>query len=196
MDVETIPEQPWLIAGLGNPTRWFAGTRHNAGFLVADRLAERHSARFKVRNAHSTLAELEIAGRRVLVAKPQWTVNRAGRPVASTMRRYGIPLEHLVIVQDDLDFPYGMIRLKRGGGPGGHNGPRNITQALGTRDYVRLRFGVGRPPKGVKVSKFVVQRFTEPEREALPAHLDRCADAIEALIARGLDKAQNGLHVE
>ncbi|MEU5438441.1 aminoacyl-tRNA hydrolase [Streptomyces sp. NPDC020719] len=196
MDGETIPEQPWLIAGLGNPTRWFAGTRHNAGFLVADRLAERHGARFKVRNTHSTVAEVEIAGQRVVVAKPQWTVNRAGRPVAATMRRYGIPLERLVVIQDDLDFPYGVVRLKRGGGPGGHNGPRNITQALGTRDYYRLRFGVGRPPKGLKVNTFVVQKFAEAEREAMPAHLDRCTAAIETLIAQGPDKAQTALHTE
>lgn len=196
MDIDRIPEQPWLIAGLGNPTRWFAGTRHNAGFLVADRLAERHGARFRVRNAHSAVAEVEIAGRCVVVVKPQWTVNRAGRPVAATMRRYGIPLERLVIIQDDLDFPYGVVRLKRGGGPGGHNGPRNVTQVLGTRDYFRLRFGVGRPAKGVKVSRFVVQKFTEVEREAMPVHLDRCTDAIETLIVRGLDKAQTALHAE
>ncbi|MGC0416863.1 aminoacyl-tRNA hydrolase [Embleya sp. AB8] len=195
MDVEMRPEQPWLIAGLGNPTRWFAGTRHNAGFLVADRLAERHGARFGVRSGHGPVAEVEIAGRRVVVVKPWWTVNRAGRPIAATMRRHGVPRERLVVVQDDLDFPYGVIRLKRGGGAGGHNGPRNVTQVLGTPDYIRLRFGVGRPPKGVKVDTFVVQKFTEAERKTLPTHLNRCADTIEALITAGLDKAQNGLHI-
>ncbi|GAA2101415.1 aminoacyl-tRNA hydrolase [Kitasatospora saccharophila] len=182
----------WLVAGLGNPTRRYAGTRHNAGFLVADRLAERHGARW--RGLTTRTASFVLDGRTVLLAEPQWSINLSGRPVAGLLRRYGIPVERLLVVQDDLDFPFGTARLKRGGGPGGHNGARSVHAALGTADYARLRVGVGRPAKGVKVSDFVVERFSDGERERMPELLERCADAVEAFVLRGLGRAQSVLH--
>ncbi|MFD8593637.1 aminoacyl-tRNA hydrolase [Kitasatospora sp. NPDC059646] len=185
-------DERWLVAGLGNPTRRYAGTRHNAGFLVADRLAGRHGARW--RGLTTRTASFALDGRTVLLAEPQWSINLSGRPVAALLRRHGVPLERLVVVQDDLDFPFGTARLKRGGGPGGHNGARSVHRALGTADYARLRVGVGRPPKGTRVDQWVVQEFSAEERERMPELLDRCADAVETLVRRGLNRAQDVLH--
>ncbi|MFI9271004.1 aminoacyl-tRNA hydrolase [Kitasatospora sp. NPDC052896] len=187
-------EERWLVAGLGNPGPWFGGTRHNAGFLVVDRLAERHGARFKLRGISCRVAEIEVDGRRVVLAKPLWFINLSGRPVVSVLRAHGVPTERLLVVQDELDFPFGVIRLKRGGGPGGHNGARSVGDVLGTRDFLRLRFGLGRPPKGQPVGKFVLQEFSPAEQAALPTLLDRCANAVEALVVRGLNRAQDALH--
>ncbi|MEU9076807.1 aminoacyl-tRNA hydrolase [Kitasatospora sp. NPDC004745] len=188
-------DTPWLIAGLGNPGPWFRLTRHNAGFLAVDRLAERHGARFRRRGIGVQVAEIEVDGRRVLLAKPQWFINLSGRPVAALLRRHGVPAAQLVVVQDDLDFAFGTGRLKRGGGPGGHNGVRSVGEVLGTRDFVRLRFGIGRPPKGQSVGDFVLKRFSDEEQAALPGVLDRCADALETLVRLGLNRAQDTLNV-
>ncbi|WP_329561277.1 aminoacyl-tRNA hydrolase [Kitasatospora sp. NBC_01266] len=187
-------EERWVVAGLGNPGPWFAGTRHNAGFLVVDRLAERHGARFRRRGIRCRVAEIEVAGRRVVLAKPGWTINLSGGPLAGVLRAYRGTPERLLVVQDDLDFPFGAARLKRGGGPAGHNGVRSVGEALGTRDFLRLRFGIGRPPKGQPVGSFVLQKFTQTEQSALPDLVDRCADAAEELMLSGLGKAQNALH--
>ncbi|MFJ7246196.1 aminoacyl-tRNA hydrolase [Kitasatospora sp. NPDC098652] len=189
------PQAPWLIVGLGNPGPWFRTTRHNAGFLAVDRLAERHGARFRRRGIGGTVAEIELDGRRVLLAKPQWFINLSGRPVSGLMRRYGVPVDRLVIVQDDLDFAYGSGKLKRGGGPGGHNGVRSVGDVLGTREFIRLRFGIGRPPKGQSVGDYVLKKFTDEELAAMPAVLERCADALETLVRLGLSRAQDALNV-
>ncbi|MEU1286708.1 aminoacyl-tRNA hydrolase [Kitasatospora sp. NPDC005856] len=189
------PDAPWLIAGLGNPGPWFRLTRHNVGFLAVDRLAERHGARFRRRGIATLVAEIGLHGHRVLLAKPLWwSINLSGRPVAALLRRHGVPVERLVVVQDDLGFSFGSARLKRGGGPGGHNGVRSVGEALGTRDFVRLRFGIGRPPKGQSVGDFVLERFSEEELAAMPGELDRCADALETLVGRGLNRAQDALN--
>ncbi|MFD5461682.1 aminoacyl-tRNA hydrolase [Kitasatospora sp. NPDC127059] len=188
------PDAPWLIAGLGNPGPWFRLTRHNAGFLTVDRLAERHGARFRRRGIGAVVAEIEVDGRRVLLAKPQWFINLSGRPVAALLRRYGVPAQHLVVVQDDLDFAYGAGKLKRGGGPGGHNGVRSVGDVLGTRDFVRLRFGIGRPPKGQSIGDWVLKKFSDEELTAMPGVLDRCADALETLVRLGLNRAQDALN--
>jgi PTH1 family peptidyl-tRNA hydrolase len=184
----------WLIVGLGNPGPWFAGTRHNAGFSAVEHVAARAGARFRFAGPRCRVAEVKLSGRRVLLAKPLWTINQAGAPVAGLLRSRGVPTTRLVVVQDDLDFPFGTVRLKRGGGPGGHNGVRSVSDALGSRDYVRLRFGVGRPAKGQKMGRFVLGDFEEAEQRQMPELLGRCAEAVETLIARGLDRAQTALH--
>ncbi|MFF9640000.1 aminoacyl-tRNA hydrolase [Kitasatospora aureofaciens] len=187
---------PWLIAGLGNPGPWFRLTRHNAGFLAVDRLAERYGARFRRRGIGAVVAEIEVDGRQVLLAKPLWwSINLSGRPVGALLRRYGVPVERLVVVQDDLDFAYGTGKLKRGGGPGGHNGVRSVGEVLGTRDFVRLRFGIGRPPKGQSVGDYVLKKFSDEELAAMPQVTDRCADALETLVRLGLNRAQDALNV-
>jgi PTH1 family peptidyl-tRNA hydrolase len=187
-------EERWLVAGLGNPGSRFRRTRHNAGFLAVDRLAERYGATFRRRSLRYRVAEIEVAGRPVVLIKPQWFINLSGRPVAAALRTYGIPVERLVVAQDDLDFPFGVVRLKRGGGAAGHNGAHAVHKALGTRQYLRLRIGIGRPPKGGNTGAFVLGTFSAGEQEQLPDLLDRCADAVAKLLARGLDRAQQHLH--
>lgn len=181
----------WLVAGLGNPTRRYAGTRHNTGFLVVDRLAERHGARW--RGLTTRTAAFALDGATVVLAEPLWSINLSGRPVAGLLRRHGVPVERLLVVQDDLDFPFGTARLKRGGGPGGHRGARSVHAALGTADYARLRVGVGRPAKGVRTGDFVVERFSAEEQLRMPELLERCADAVEAFVLRGPHHAQDVL---
>ncbi|MFF4402992.1 aminoacyl-tRNA hydrolase [Streptomyces sp. NPDC001404] len=187
-------DECWVVAGLGNPGPWFGGTRHNAGFLAVDHLARRHGAAFRWHRARCRLAEIEVDGRRVILAKPQWFINLSGSPVAAVLQAYGVPAERLLVVYDDMAFRFGAVRMKRGGGAGGHNGVRSVTEALGTQDYARFRFGIGRPPQGQKAGQFVLQNFSESERTGLPSLLDRCADTVEALVVHGLDKAQTALH--
>jgi PTH1 family peptidyl-tRNA hydrolase len=187
-------DELWLIAGLGNGGPWFAGTRHNTGFSVVEHLAACAGKRFRWAGPRCRVAEIGLAGRRVLLAKPLWNINKSGGPVAALMRSRQVPTMRLVVVQDDLDFPFGTVWLKRGGGPGGHNGVRSVSETLNSREFARLRFGVGRPAKGEKVSRFVLGKFAEAERKQMPELLDRCTEAVETLIAQGLDRAQTMLH--
>ncbi len=132
----------------------------------------------------------------VTLAWPRSYMNLSGRPVAALTAFYKIPPERLVVVHDELDIPFGAVRLKFGGGDNGHNGLRSITQALGTRDYYRVRFGIGRPPGRMDPAAFVLRDFTAAERKDLPFLVDRCADATEMLVTHGLAAAQNAYHAE
>jgi len=180
-----------LIVGLGNPGPRYAGTRHNAGFLVADLLAERLGARFKAHRGRCDVVEGRLAGAPVVLAKPKAYMNASGGPVVSIARFYKVPVERITVVHDDLDLPYGALRLKRGGGDGGHNGLRSTTSALGTNDYARVRFGIARPPGRQDPAEYVLREFAGVERKELPFYIDRAADAVETLIAQGLEAAQN-----
>jgi peptidyl-tRNA hydrolase, PTH1 family len=184
----------WLVAGLGNPGSGYEGNRHNCGFMVADVLAARMSAPFKRDRSRARVATGRLAGYPVTVAKPQTFMNLSGRPVAALRTFYKIPADHIVVIHDELDIPFGAIRLKQGGGDNGHNGLRSITAALGTRDYLRVRVGIGRPPGRMDPADFVLHDFSAAERQALPDVLDRCADAVEVLMQRGLAAAQNEFH--
>src|SRR5713226_7065388 len=141
-----VTDQRWLIAGLGNPGPGYATNRHNAGFMVADVLADRMGARFGRDRSRVLVATGTLADHPVLVAKPMSYMNLSGEPVAAAGRFYKIPPDRLVVVHDEIDLPFGTIRLKYGGGEAGHNGVRSVSAALGTRDYYRVRIGVGRPP--------------------------------------------------
>jgi PTH1 family peptidyl-tRNA hydrolase len=192
---------PWLIVGLGNPGPDYAGNRHNAGFMVVDALAGRVGGRFKSHKARAEVIEgrLDVpgpegAGARVVLAKPRSFMNVSGGPVAGLRDFYKVPLDRIIVVHDELDIPYGSIRLKRGGGDNGHNGLRSITKALGDRDYLRIRFGVGRPPGRMDPAAFVLRDFSATERKELELHVERAADAVEALIGVGLGDAQNAFH--
>jgi PTH1 family peptidyl-tRNA hydrolase len=181
----------WLIAGLGNPGSEYARNRHNCGFMVADVLADRMGAPFKRDRSRARVAVGRLAGHPVTLAKPQTFMNLSGRPVAALRTFYKIPVEHIVVIHDELDIPFGTIRLKQGGGDNGHNGLRSVTAALGTRDYLRVRVGIGRPPGRMDPADFVLHDFSAAEREALPGVLERCADAVETLLKAGLAAAQN-----
>src|SRR6266498_2934367 len=175
-----MADDRWLIVGLGNPGAEYAGNRHNAGYMVADLLAARMGARFKRDRSGAVVA----AGR------------LSGRPVAALRSFYKIPAERVLVVHDDLDIPFGAIRLKLGGGDNGHNGLRSVTAALATRDYYRARVGIGRPPGRMDAAAFVLRDFSAAERKQLPGLIDRCADAVQALLAHGLAAAQNEFHPE
>jgi peptidyl-tRNA hydrolase, PTH1 family len=184
----------WLIVGLGNPGPGYAANRHNAGYMVADVLAGRIGARFRAGKSRAAVAEGRLAGRPVTLGKPMTFMNLSGGPVAGLCGYYRVPAGQLVVIHDELDLPFGTIRLKLGGGDNGHNGLRAVTASLGTREYHRVRFGIGRPPGRMDPAVFVLRDFSAAERKELPLLLDRAADAAEALLTDGLAAAQNAFH--
>ncbi len=191
----TESNAPALVVGLGNPGTEYERTRHNAGFLVADVLAERIGGRFTVhKKSGADLLEARLDGRKILLAKPRTYMNLSGRPVAALARFFSVPPTEVIVVHDELDLPFGSIRLKRGGGEGGHNGLRSISNALSTKDYLRVRFGVGRPPGRQDPADFVLKPFSGPERKEVPVLVEQTADAVELLLRVGLEPAQNQLH--
>jgi peptidyl-tRNA hydrolase, PTH1 family len=159
--------------------------------MVVAVLASRAGARFKAHRSGSDIAEIRLGDTPVTLAVPRSYMNLSGRPVAGLAAFYKTPADHIAVVHDELDIPYGALRLKIGGGDNGHNGLRSITQALGTPDYYRVRFGIGRPPGRMDPAAFVLRDFSTPERKDLEYYLDRAADATEALITHGLAQAQN-----
>ena len=187
---------PWLVVGLGNPGPGYAATRHNAGFMVVDLLAERMGARFKAHRGAVDVVEGRIGGTRVVLGKPKSFMNLSGGPTASLRDFFKVPVERIVVVHDELDLPFGTLRLKRGGGDNGHNGLKSITKSIGTREYLRVRFGIGRPPGRQDPADFVLKPFSSVENKELPFHVDRAADAVEALVTESLEAAQNRYHAE
>ena len=164
--------------------------------MVTALLAERAGVRFKAHRSGSDVAEGRLAGVPVTLARPRSYMNLSGKPVAALAAFYQVPPDRLVVIHDELDIGFGALRLKLGGGDNGHNGLRSITQALGTRDYYRVRFGIGRPPGRMDPAVYVLRDFTAAERKDLPFFVDRGACAAETLIARGLADAQNLYHAE
>jgi peptidyl-tRNA hydrolase, PTH1 family len=184
----------WLIAGLGNPGPSYAGNRHNAGYLAADVLAARAGVRFRAGKFRAMAAEGRVAGSGVIIVKPLTFMNESGVAVAGISGYYRLGAGQIVVVHDELDLPFGAIRLKRGGGDSGHNGLRSVTAHLGTPEYYRVRIGIGRPPGRMDPAVYVLRDFSAAERKELPFLLDRAADAVEALLADGLTAAQNAFH--
>jgi PTH1 family peptidyl-tRNA hydrolase len=184
----------WLIVGLGNPGAEYAANRHNCGFMAADVLAARIGARFKRDRSRAVVAAGRLAGSPVTLAKPQSYMNLSGGPVASLRSFYKLPAEQIVVIHDELDIPFDTIRLKLGGGDNGHNGLRSVTSALGTRDYFRVRVGIGRPPGRMDAADYVLHDFSATEKKILPEVLERAADAVETLLRQGLAAAQNEFH--
>jgi peptidyl-tRNA hydrolase, PTH1 family len=189
-----MAEDRWLIVGLGNPGPEYANTRHNVGFMCADELAAGIGSGFKRDRSRAMAACGQLAGVPVTVAKPVSFMNRSGGPVAALRAFYKIPPARILVLHDELDLPFGTIRLKLGGGDNGHNGLRSVTAALGTRDYHRLRIGIGRPPGRMDPADFVLRNFAAAERAELPEVLGRSADATQALLTSGLAAAQNQFH--
>lgn len=193
---------PWLIIGLGNPETRYARNRHNVGHMVVDVLAGRTGSRLSKHKARSQAAEARIGlmpggapGPRAVLAEPSSYMNESGGPVKALVQFYGIdPTERLLVVHDELDLPAHELRLKRGGGEGGHNGLRSISQALGTKDYVRLRVGIGRPPGRQDPADYVLSDFPGRERAELEVTLEEAADAVEQVVTLGLAEAQQRLH--
>jgi PTH1 family peptidyl-tRNA hydrolase len=183
--------EAWLVVGLGNPGPQYAGTRHNAGSRVADILADRVGGRFKAHKGRADVVESRLEGHRVVLAKPKSYMNESGGPVASLRDFFKVPVERMVVVHDELDLPYGSIRLKQGGGDNGHNGLKSLRRSLGTGEFYRVRVGIGRPPGRQDPAEWVLRDFSAAERKELDLHLERAADAVESLLAEGLAAAQN-----
>lgn len=192
----TDANAPWLIVGLGNPGPEYAMNRHNVGFMVADLLAERIGGRFKrAGKAQAQVVEGRLGppgtgSRRVVLAKPMSFMNVSGGPVNALRDFYKVPVANIVAVHDELDIDYGVLRLKLGGGDNGHNGLKSMTKVMGA-DYHRVRFGIGRPPGRMQVADFVLKDFSSAERKELGYFVDRAADAAEALVLEGLERAQS-----
>jgi peptidyl-tRNA hydrolase, PTH1 family len=186
----------WLIVGLGNPGAQYQGNRHNVGQMVLDELAGRVGAGFKTHKARAQVVEgrLGIGGPRVVLAKPMSYMNVSGGPVSALASFYGITPDHVVAVHDEIDIPFNTVKLKTGGGEGGHNGLRDISKALGTKDYLRVRVGVGRPPGRMETADYVLRDFGTAELKELPFLLDEAADAVELLLREGLTSAQQKFH--
>jgi PTH1 family peptidyl-tRNA hydrolase len=189
-----MADERWLIIGLGNPGPEYAGNRHNAGRMTAELLARRMAAGFRRHKSRADVAEGTLDNVPVTIGIPRSYMNLSGGPVAALRDFYKVPPSRIVVIHDDLDVPFGEIRLKSGGGAGGHNGLRSVTAALGTPDYLRVRFGIGRPPGRMDPADFVLRDFTPAERKELPLLIERSADAAEALLRDGLEPAQNAFH--
>jgi len=192
-----VSEGPFLVVGLGNPGPSYAGNRHNVGAMVLDELAARAGVKLspgKGKRARTLIGEGRLAGRRVVLARPTSYMNESGGPVRGLLDYHSIPATDLVVLHDELDIPFAGVRLKRGGGEGGHNGLRSISRATGTRDYLRVRVGIGRPPGRQDPADFVLRDFSATERKELDLLVAEAADATEELLALGLEAAQNVVH--
>lgn len=187
---------PVLVVGLGNPGDRYAQTRHNIGHMVVDELADRNGQRFKTHKTQAAVAEYRqgIAGPKIVLAKPATYMNLSGKPIAALLKFFKIGAENLIVIHDELDIDFDTIRLKRGGGEGGHNGLKSTSQAVGTKDYLRVRSGIGRPPGRMAPADYVLRPFSTTEQQTLAMHIDRIADAVESLIERGLTATQNTFH--
>jgi len=185
----------WLVVGLGNPGPEYEATRHNAGFLVVEELARRHGGSFRShKRARALVVETRVAGHRVVLVKPQTYMNESGRAIAPLRDFYRVDVGSMVLVHDELDLPYGSLRLKLGGGDNGHNGLRSARQSLGSGDFYRVRFGIGRPPGRMDPSAYVLRGFATAERTELALNVDRAADAVESLLTDGLERTQSAFN--
>jgi peptidyl-tRNA hydrolase, PTH1 family len=185
----------YLVVGLGNPGPSYAGHRHNVGFRVVSRLADKAGApeaKSKFKGLHTRAT---IAGRDVVLLLPQTYMNVSGESVRPAADFFRVPPENVVVVHDELDLPFGEVRIKVGGGLAGHNGLRSIAQHLGTQDFIRVRFGIGRPRSGAVVP-YVLGDFSSDERVVLETHLDRAISAVEQLVAEGPERAMAALHTK
>ena len=191
----------WLVVGLGNPGASYAGNRHNVGAMVIDELAQRGGATLRTHKARARAAEVRLGtlpggapGPKAVVAVPLTYMNESGGPVAGLMNFFKVPAERLIVVHDELDIDFAQLRLKLGGGEGGHNGLRSITKSAGTKDYLRVRVGIGRPPGRMDAAAYVLKDFSPSERKELDFLLPDAADAVERLVHDGLTTAQNVVH--
>ncbi|MFZ0161463.1 MAG: aminoacyl-tRNA hydrolase [Kineosporiaceae bacterium] len=189
-------DRPWLVVGLGNPGTSYAGNRHNAGAMALDVLAGELGTRLSAHRTRAQVAELRlppVAGRpgpRLVLARPSCYMNESGGPVSGLVRFYTIDLDRLLVLHDELDLPFGQIRLKRDGGEGGHNGLRSISRSLGSKDYCRLRMGVGRPPGRMDAADYVLRDFASAERPEAAVMVGEAADAVRDVVRLGWERAQ------
>jgi PTH1 family peptidyl-tRNA hydrolase len=181
--------KPYLIVGLGNPGREYSGSRHNVGFMVVDRLAEKLETSFRKVKMNALLTALRYNEEKLILIKPQTFMNLSGQAVSSFIRFYKLPLENVLVIYDDVDLPFETLRLKPDGGDAGQRGVRSIIQQLGTKSFPRLRVGIDRPPGRMEVSDYVLQKFSSAEKDILPFVLDTASEAVLHYIDHGLNQA-------
>ena len=186
-----MTENTYLSIGLGNPGRDFRDNRHNFGFMLIDRLIVRLNARGMKLQSKAIVTDAIYEDRKIILAKPQTYMNLSGQSVQGLAHFYKLPLEALLVAHDDLDLPFGTIRLRPGGGPGGQKGVASAIERLGTQDFARLRLGIGRPPGRMDPAAYVLQDFSKEELKDLSNILDRAADAVLAFVSDGLNSAMN-----
>ena len=193
----------FLVVGLGNPGAGYAFNRHNVGQMVLDVLAGRVSGKFKSHKVGAVIAEGRlggigggVGGTKVILAKSTGFMNLSGRPVASLMKFFDVPLANVIVIHDELDIPPADVRIKVGGGHAGHNGLRDIIAACGGPEFVRVRVGIGRPPGQMETADFVLRDFGTAERKELPVTLEIAADAVEAILRDGVGPAQQKFHAK
>jgi len=184
-------ENTFLLIGLGNPGREYRDNRHNAGFMLIDRLAVRLNARGMKLQSKAIVISAIYQDKKLIFAKPQTYMNLSGHSVQGLANFYKLPLDNLLVAHDDLDLPFGTIRLRPGGGPGGQKGVASAIERLGTKDFARLRIGIGRPPGRMDPADYVLQDFSDEEMKTLSENLDHAADAVLLFVMEGLDRAMN-----
>jgi PTH1 family peptidyl-tRNA hydrolase len=192
----TIPDEGYILVGLGNPGRQYARTRHNVGFMLVDRLAVRLDARGMRLQSKALVSTARYEGRKILLAKPQTYMNLSGHSVQGLANFYKLPLARLLVAHDDLDLPFGTLRVRPGGGAGGQKGVASAIEQLGSRDFARLRIGIGRPPGHMNPSDYVLQGFSDGEQEVLAGIFDRAIEAVLTFITGGLQETMNRINGE
>ena len=191
-----MTENTFLIVGLGNPGREYKDNRHNVGFMLVDRLTVRLDARMSRVQAKALVASVNYQDRKLILAKPQTYMNLSGQSIQGLARFYKMPLENVIVAHDDLDLPFGTIRIRPGGGPGGQRGVASTIERLGTKDFRRLRIGIGRPPGRMDPAAYVLQDFSKADQALLSEILDHAADAALEFVVNGLNAAMNKFNGE
>lgn len=193
-------DDPWVVVGLGNPGEKYQRNRHNVGYLVADQLAAQIAGRFSVHRSRAQVLEGRLPpvggrpGPRLVLAKPSVFMNESGGPVAGLLGFYRVPVERLVVVHDDLDLPFGVLRLKQGGGEGGHNGLRSISRSTNSKNYFRVRLGIGRPPGRMDPADYVLKDVPAADREELLLLVSDASDAVQAILVSGFALTQTKIN--
>ena len=185
------PESSYLLVGLGNPGREYKDTRHNFGFMLIDRIAIRLNARGMKVQSKAIVTNALYEDRKLILAKPQTYMNLSGQSVQGLVHFYKIPLTNVMVLSDDLDIPFGTIRIRAEGGPGGQRGLASVIESLGTKDFSRLRLGIGRPPGRMDPANFILQNFSRDEMKSISEILDAAADAVLEFVKNGLNAAMN-----
>ena len=188
---ETAGGEMFLIAGLGNPGREYRESRHNFGFMVLDRLAERLNTQFDKEQQKALVSTAFYEGRKLLLAKPQTYMNESGKAVVPLLRYFKIPQDHLLVIHDDMDLPFGTLRIRPNGSNGGQKGMGSIITQLGSQEFCRIRCGIGHPPGQMEVTDFVLNRFGKEDSELLPAVLDKAASCALDFTTRGITWCMN-----
>ena len=191
-----MTENTFLLIGLGNPGREYRDNRHNTGFILIDRIAVRLNARGMKLQSKAIVTSVLYEDKKLILAKPQTYMNLSGHSVQGLANFYKLPLDNLLVAHDDLDLPFGTIRMRPGGGPGGQKGVASAIEQLGTKDFVRLRIGIGRPPGRMDPADYVLQDFSRDEMKTLSKILELAADAVLVFVKEGLDTAMNKFNGE